>query len=152
MKKLYLTKGKYTIVDDKDYDSLSQWKWSFLNSGGGYAVRNSKGKIILLHRQIMNYPKEGIDHKNGDSLDNRRCNLRVCDQLSNTKNSSSHRDSLSKYKGVTWQKGLNKWRSRIMFNGIVRNIGVFNDETEAAISYNNMAKKYHGEFARLNIV
>lgn len=149
MIKLQLSKNKTAKVDDVDYTNLSKWKWSYHNMG--YAVRNDKGKLILMHRQIMGFPKKGIDHINGDKTDNRRSNLRICSQLSNSKNSSAHKDSTSKYKGVNRHlDGV--WRSRIMNNGIIYDLGLFKDERSAAIAYNKAAVKYHSEFARLNVI
>lgn len=78
-------KGKSVRVDDDDYKKYNHLVWHL--SDTGYAVRRYNGETIRLHRLIMNCP-EGmvVDHLNGDTLDNRKCNLRVCTQLENAKN------------------------------------------------------------------
>ena len=76
-----LTQGKYAIVDDEDFDELSKHKWCLMfTKGRSYAVRRpSENLTILMHRFILNPPKQmDTDHKNGDGLDNRRSNLRAC--------------------------------------------------------------------------
>lgn len=152
MKNISLTKGKITIVDDDDYDFLMQWKWY---CGNDYAQRNSKGdkkrKIIYMHR-VINKTPDGLetDHINGDYFDNRKENLRSVTQSQNQRNTSSHKESSSKYKGVSLKKGRNKWEVRIKTSGIYKYIGLFEDETTAAKAYNEAAIKYFGEFAKIN--
>jgi hypothetical protein len=84
-----LTKGLYAIVDAADYEWLSKYKWTALIVGDkAYAIRSHKGKTILMHREIMQPPPGMVvDHINGVSLNNRRCNLRVCTPLQNRYNS-----------------------------------------------------------------
>ena len=148
MKKLNLTKSKSAMVDSKMHTVLSNWKWSLHSMG--YACRNRKGKLILLHRQIMDFPKLNVDHINGDKLDNRTINLRLCTQAENTRNSKSHKDSTSKYKGVFWNKDTRKWRTRLMFNSKTVLDKCFVSETDAADEYNAQSKIYHGKFAKFN--
>lgn len=156
MKKIPLTMGKYALVDDEDYEELSKYKWHYHDAG--YATRSIylgkrdgkyKYKKIFMHRQILNNPKQ-TDHANGDGLDNRRSNLRVCDYTDNMRNRRKSANKSSKFKGVLWDKRAGKWRSRI---GLAKDkhIGYFNDEKEAAIAYNEAAKEHFGEFARLNV-
>lgn len=96
MKQIALTQGKFAIVDNSDYGMLSQFKWQYLPAGNGYAKRAVQIKLekhkykvitVLMHRLILNAP-EGveIDHINRNSLDNRRCNLRICDRSTNMLN------------------------------------------------------------------
>lgn len=77
--------GKSVKVDDDDYNKYNHLAWHL--SDTGYAVRRNNGETIRLHRLIMNCP-EGmvVDHLNGDTLDNRKCNLRICTQLENANN------------------------------------------------------------------
>jgi len=87
MKKIPLSQGKFTIVDDADYDWLMKIKWSATKSAHNWYVVNGKtGKRRYMHREIMK-PTNGqvVHHKNGDSLDNRRANLEVCTQTENLK-------------------------------------------------------------------
>ena len=95
MKQIPLTQGKFSIVDDEDFPLLSQFKWyAHLEHGYFYATRASsrdkvtgKQKVISMSRFIMNAPKGMlVDHKNGDTLDNRRKNLRICTHAENGRN------------------------------------------------------------------
>jgi hypothetical protein len=94
-----------------------------------------------------------VDHKDLNKLNNLRSNLRMCTGSQNemNKNKSSGQHS-STYKGVTWHIPTQKWRTSIRFNGKRIYIGYFVDEIVAARAYNGAAIKYHGEFARLNII
>ena len=151
-KLIHLTQGKLAIVDDEDYEYLNQWKWRI--SSSGYARRNSKSNNklieIRLHRVITNCPEDKqVDHINGNRLDNRKENLRICTHKQNSYNKSKKRTNKSGYKGVYWCTTSKKWRSRIACDGKEIHLGYFDDIKEAAIHYNNAALKYHGEFANL---
>ena len=155
MKKIKLTQGKYAIVDDEDFAYLNQWKWYFNNKG--YAVKNNwenkKWKTIYMHRLIMNTLKKmETDHINGNKLDNRRCNLRICTKSQNQINSNVNIKNSSGYKGVCWHKDRNKWQVQIEFNGKKYYLGYFVDKIGAAKAYNQKAKELFGEFAYLNKV
>lgn len=157
MTRINLTKGKYSIVDSRDYEFLNQWKWHYHE---GYACRtkhigiyNGKRKRIkiFMHRLLIDIP-EGmeVDHKNGNRADNRRWNLRICTRSQNNHNQKKTR-GVSKYKGVTWDKNRKLW-SALIRNGKVINLGRFELEIEAALAYNKAANKFFGKFARLNKV
>ena len=90
-----------------------------------------------------------IDHVNGDGLDNRFDNLRVCDQKDNMRNSKKSRNNAQKYKGVS-KHGNRGYQARIGVNGKQIALGTFSTQEEAAEAYNLAAKEYHGEYARLN--
>lgn len=150
MKAILLTQGKVAIVDDEDFDWLSQWKWCAANFNGyWYAVRGH-GSLMFMHRVILN-PPEGYqcDHINGDGLDNRRANLRVCDCSQNAQNQISQTGT-SRFKGVSWHKPRGLWQVHIKANDKSINLGYFTSEVEAAKTYNKAAIKYFGEFAYLN--
>ena len=91
-----------------------------------------------------------IDHINGCRTDDRLTNLRSCTQQQNNFNKIKKKGCSSKYKGVSWLKNYKKWMCYIGFNGKRRILGYFDDEVEAAKTYDKAAKKYHKEFARLN--
>lgn len=148
MKLLRLTKGKFSEVDDDLFEELSKWKWS--THSCGYACRNEKGKLILLHRQIMHFhANKVVDHINGDKLDNRSENLRVCAMSQNASNGKSHKDSTSIYKGVSYCANK-RWLSQLYVNGKTVFQKYFSEEIEAAEAYNQNAVKYFGEYARVN--
>ena len=156
-KKIMLTQGKYTLVDNEDYEWLSQWKWRWSPNGEhtGYATSritiDGKKTCLFMHRMILGLKKGKIgDHINGNGLDNRRCNLRKCTIAQNNQNSRKQRNNSSGYIGVSWEALAKKWRARICYNGIKKQLGLFSDVEDAAMVYDRAAKKYHGEFATLN--
>lgn len=104
--------------------------------------------IFFLHNGVL---PEFIDHKDRDSLNDRIENLRVATKSENNRNCSSAKKSSSKYLGVSLQDGK-YWSSKIWVNGKSKHLGLFTDEISAAHCYNEAAKKYHGEFASLNII
>lgn len=159
MAEIPLTQGKVTLVDKEDYEFLSQWKWFARKNGiNWYASRQSKKddgspKTINMHSIILNPPKGmEIDHINGDGLDNRRSNLRLCFKFQNQRNSKLRLCSSSGYKGVSFSKDRKKWRADIRIHGKLKNLGFFLSKEEAAIAYNKAAIKEFGEFAKLNEV
>ena len=154
MKEIPLSKGKVALVDDEDYEWLSQWKWScFSDSHANYAVRNDysseKIKHLRMHRVITDAPK-GMDvaHLDGDGLNNQRSNLRVCTHAQNIQNAKMRSHNKSGYRGVSWYKTRNKWRACIAVNKKFIHLGFFDDKEEAARVYQEAAVKYHGEFRR----
>jgi len=152
-KSIPLTKGKHTIVDESDYEWLSQWKWHCCN---GYAMRaeykNGDRKTINMHRVILQPPDNlYTDHINCNKLDNRRQNLRACTNQENHRNMKS-RTGTSIYKGVYWHKKARKWAAGVTTGSKRLHLGLFSEEDKAALAYNKAATKYFGEFARLNVL
>jgi hypothetical protein len=162
MKKIKLTGGKFAIIDDEDYERINQHKWFIStnkSSATNYAVRNrkstEKNKIklaqIKMHREILNYfDYLTVDHINGNGLDNRRINLRLCTVFQNTHNLRTRKTNTSGYKGVVWYKAGKYWQAQIKVNYKNIYLGRFLNKKEAALAYNNGAIKYFGEFANLN--
>lgn len=154
MKKIELTQGKVALVDDSDYELLSQWKWHAVKDKDAFYARHSvKGKKgIRMHRMIMDFPNIGmIDHKDGDGLNNQRDNLRVCTNTQNLRNMKPRKNTSSKYKGVSYYSRDDNWIGRIGVKNKSRHLGYFESELEAAIIYNITARRYFGEYARVNI-
>lgn len=161
MKIIPLTQGKVAIVDDADYDWLNQWRWyARKNRNTFYAVRvvylpHGKRTTILMHRQILGLEfgdKRESDHKNHEGLNNRRCNLRVCNCAQNQQNRNARRSHSSAYKGVGWHKPRHNWRARIVNNGHRICLGYFVSEINAAHAYDKASKELFGEFASTNFV
>ena len=158
MKEIKLTQGKIAIVDDSDFELINQYKWQFkpvLKSGYAHRTQRVKGTKLKLHikmhRLIIDAKKEQIvDHINGNSLDNRRNNLRIGTLKQNAQNSKTPNTNKSGYKGVSWHKGASKWRVTIKSNQKQIHLGFYLDPKEAAIAYNKAAKEYFGDFARIN--
>lgn len=161
MKEIALTRGKVALVDDADYEWINQWKWQFLpahRTQEGYAWRKMSmlnklipGKTIAMHRVIINaQPGQEVDHRNGDKLDNRRENLRICTSAQNKFNIGKSRKNTSGYKGVCWHKQKHKWRAQVTFAKKDRHLGFFANAEEAARAYDCAVKELAGEFAQLN--
>lgn len=91
-----------------------------------------------------------VDHINHNGLDNRKANLRIATFSENRRNSRKAKDTSSKYKGVSWHKNNKKWHAGININGRRKHLGSFDDEIQAAKAYDEVARKYHGEFSSLN--
>ena len=146
-----LTKGYFAIVDAADYEWLSRYKWTALTTGGKvYAIRNDHGKTVLMHREIVK-PADGlvVDHISGNGLDNRRDNVRPCNQEQNRFNSKP-RAKKSPYKGVRYVEETGRWIAEITHRGRKYHLGTFDDERDAARAYDRKARDLFGPYARLN--
>lgn len=161
MKQIQLTQGKVALVDDEDYGFLNQWKWyAWYNrcTKSFYAMRmttiEGKRKTIGMHRIILGLTDNKVhgDHINHNTLDNTRNNLRIATSSQNNSNMGSRENSSSKYLGVFWHKLAKKWQAGITKNYKFEYLGLYDNENEAAVVYNNAAKAIHGEFANLNEV
>lgn len=160
-KEILLTQNMVTLVDNEDYEELNKYNWQCEKSFKprlytSYVRRNnSKNRLpknVLMHRQIMDCPKNMvIDHINGNGLDNRKSNLRICTRGQNLANQRISRANTSGYRGVCWHKGCKKWASQIKTNNKQRCLGFYDNIIDAAIAYDNAALKYFGEFAYQNI-
>lgn len=164
MRKIRLTSGKYTLVDDENYKALSKFNWYFARQrkeNSGYAVRNGPrvgGKrlyMISMHREILGLKyqdKKQCDHINGNGLDNRRENLRICTAQQNSCNQKIRKNNTSGYKGVHWDRSRMLWRTTIKINRKLIFLGRFKNRIKAAKAYNKAAKQLFGNFANLNII
>lgn len=155
-KEMPLTQGKIALVDVEDYDYLCQFKWHKHKPRNiYYAARNTRknGKkaLSLMHREILKTPKGfHTDHINGDGLDNRRNNLRICTGAQNLMNRGKTKANKSGFKGVCWNKANKKWHAQIEVDGKNKHLGFFDVKEQAALAYNEAALKYYDEFAKLN--
>jgi hypothetical protein len=156
MKELALSSGAgVTIVDDDDFEYLSQWRWHL--NASGYATRCGHPKRgvyekLYIHRIVIGAQQgQVVDHINGNKLDNRKGNLRLCNWSQNGFNKGKQSNGrTSQYKGVF--KTGNRWGAKIQANGRLYNLGGYATEVEAAGAYNEAARELHGEFAHLNDV
>lgn len=160
MKEIKLTQGKVALVDDEDYEHLNQWKWHARKDGDQpyYAVRMDYAykpkKMVKMHRAVMNVsePRLVVDHKNHDTLDNRKQNLRICTVKENTLNRVASKSSTSKFLGVSLNTKARKWVAQIQKKGKNTYLGCFDTQEEAALAYNKAAEVIHGEYANLNVI
>ena len=160
MKEIQLTKGQFAIIDDDDYEMISKNKWAASHGEVGkiYAVKTlnmggGRRKRIYMHRVIMNAPLDKqVDHKNGNKLDNRRSNLRLCSKNENMRNRQRYSRNTSGSKGVRWYgyNGHSHWVARIVVNRKNIHLGYFDRKIDAVGAYNTAAIRYHKEFAVLS--
>ena len=141
MRIIELTRGRNTIVDDSDYELLINYKWTSTGSNGSYYAYNDD--LGFMHRYLMNLSngQSLVDHKDGDSLNNQRHNLRLCTHRQNMCNRKSMKNSTSKYLGVFWEKARSKWVAQISINNKLKKLGYFKTELEAGILYNKASRK-----------
>lgn len=155
MRLIPLTQGKFAQVDDWNYNWLNQWKWTAAKDKNTYYAyrkdeQNPKNNIRL-HRLIMNTPANmDVDHRDHNGLNCQEYNMRNCTTSQNCMNRKSR--GVSKYLGVSKRKHRDLYVSQIMHEKKIIILGYFKNEIDAAKAYNIGAKKYHGEFANLNII
>ena len=149
-----LTQGKYAIVDASDYEWLSRYQWYAAQTGCGlcYAATNVDGKTVFMHRLIMDAPRgKVVDHIDGNGLDDRRANLRLCTARENARNRRSRKGTTSQFLGVYRRTSVpDKWFARVACGDKRVYLGPFDDKVEAARARNRAAIELHGEFASLN--
>lgn len=139
------------LIDDEDADLVATYKWSVAIKRGVPYFQSTSKPSIQLARLILSAPAEFlVDHINGNTLDNRKSNLRLATKRTNAQNMKSNRGSTSKYKGVCWDKFRNKWRATIKVDGKQVHLGRFLTEEDAAKMYDKKAKEFFKEFARTN--
>lgn len=153
-----LTQGQNAIVDVEDFDRLSQWNWHARwnkCTKSFYAIRyertaiGHRRRVASMANEVLGCLEE-VDHRNHNTLDHRRDNLRKCTRIQNMQNQGLSAKNKSGFKGVSWRKELGNWRARIQTNGKEITIGCFPSAEEGARAYDEAARKYHGEFAHLN--
>lgn len=147
MYKIKLSKNKEALVDVHTYSWANRFKWHLYK--GGYAVRKKGNKTIYLHRCVVHAEEdEYVDHINGNPLDNRLENLRICLHSDNMKNQKT-RNNKSGYKGVRLHKsGL--WQARIHVDKKEISLGYYKTPEDAARAYDSASSMYHGKFGRPN--
>jgi hypothetical protein len=152
VKTIPLTCGLVAIVDDQDYERLSCFKWC---ASHRYAVHcdHVTRTQIRMHRLVL-YAPRGVeaDHVNGDTLDNRRANLRLAAHAENMRNSRISSTNGSGFKGVSFDERRRCWRAQIMFRQRQYHLGYFDMPELAAQEYNRGARLLFGKFARLNVM
>lgn len=142
--------GRRVIFDESDAEVIESWPWRIWSKGYvAYRVRDEDGRIpvVLLHRLLTGArPGEFVDHVNGNPLDNRRQNLRICTHAENMRNRRRPKHNTSGFKGV-YASGR-RWRAEIVFEGARYRLGSYATPEEASAAYAVAAVKLHGEFAR----
>lgn len=158
-RKIKLTQGKFALIDDCDYELVRPFKWHAKKERTRFYASSSiwngkRHRNIRMHRLLLGESCLGldVDHKNHDTLDNRRSNLRVCTRSQNIMNTRKRPNKTSKYLGVSKCNKVDRWRSTISKDGKNYHLGNFKSELDAAVAYNKKAKELFGEFAVLNLL
>lgn len=158
MKQIKLLRGQVALVDDEDFEYLSKWKWRASKGVNTLYVISSdppkNEKTIRMHRIILGVtnPRVFIDHIDHDGLNNQKSNLRICSAGENRRNSRPIIGLTSKYKGVSWDKSVGRWKAQLYINGVIHFLGTFEREQDAALAYNTAATLQYGEFGLLNTI
>jgi hypothetical protein len=150
MKEIPLTQGKVALVDDEDFEAVSAVKWYAQQSRVWYAA-HKRDRLVYMHRMILTAPPGmQVDHINGNGLDNRRSNLRLCSNSQNHANLRKRPETSSRFKGVYWNKARRKWHAQIKVNQCTFYLGLFESEEAAGAAYDRAAAEHFGVFSRLN--
>lgn len=150
--KVELTQGLFATVDAEDVEAVSRFKWhvSVCVRGHRYAKAYDKAVPIVMHRLLTKAP-DGmvVDHIDGDGLNNRRANIRVCTQSQNIMNRRGLEHRLG-VKGLRLDSRTGRWGAGVTVAGKRTWLGTFKTEAEARSAYNEAIQRLHGEFAVLN--
>ncbi|WP_320533628.1 HNH endonuclease [Robbsia andropogonis] len=152
-----MARGVIALIDEEDSALVFSRRW--YASNWGYAktsIVDGDGKKTetSMHRFILglkNGDGKEVDHINGNRLDNRRINLRICSHAENIRNRGALRTNNSGYKGVYWVSARKKWRSSLWFDGKFFHVGYFTSPQSAYEAYCIKAKELHGDFANLGV-
>lgn len=139
----------YAIIDAEDLYLVENYRWT--TSNFGYPMAKSSGKMIRMHRLVVDCPDNMVvDHINGNPLDARKANLRICTQKQNSCNRAAYSTNTTGYKGVSFSKQHQSYRATIMVDGKQKSLGLYDCPIAAAQAYNDAAKELHKEYALLN--
>lgn len=158
MKEIPLTQGMVALVDDEDYELVSQYRWQALRGRRTFYAqaktprRDGRQTSMSMHRLILGLMGGTLhaDHINGDGLDNRRNNLRPATRTQNARNRRLDYNSVSGFKGVTAGRSGRGWQARIRVGNTLLHLGTFDTPQQAARTYDSKARDLFGEFAWLN--
>lgn len=151
VRRIPVGKGLFALVDAADYEKVSKYRWyASVHGPNIYALAYVNGRAVTMHRLLMK-PRKGyvVDHIDGNGLNNRRCNLRVCTPTQNLANKAP-RGGSSHFVGVYRRR--DKWIAHVTRRGKCHYVGLFDDEIEAAKARDRKAYELHGEYAYLNFL
>lgn len=144
---VFTSNNNIILIDTEDFHLIKDYCWNITLNEYAQARDCSNGSLVLMHRIITNAPNDKIvDHKNHNTLDNRKNNLRVCDYENNNANQLLSKNNTSGYKGVYWDKEKNKWEVKIGFKSKNLHIGYYENIKDAIKSRLQAEIKYFGEF------
>ncbi len=164
VREIPLVNGGVALVDDADFDQLSQFRWRAVRSkrmfgpDRFYAARTEerprvdgvrKRVQVFMHKMIIPEHKI-IDHRDGNGLNNQCENLRPATPSLNQANQASVKPHSSRYRGVRWHSRAKRWYAEVKANQRCVYLGSFTNEVDAAIAYDEAAIRFFGEFASPN--
>lgn len=150
---LPLSQNRFALIDDADFPTLSQSRWSYRserNGNQGYAVRtirvDGKSKQQYLHRAIMGPTQKGheVIFLNHDRLDCRRDNLRIATVAEARRHHRVRSDSKSGVKGVTHNPDYDTWTATVCRHGHSYRVGTYRSKEAAAAAYEEAIKNWPG--------
>ena len=163
MKEIKLTQDQVALVDDEDLERVNQYNWCASwnpSTKSFYAIRSERSTGVSVKVHMSHFVLECqnniiVDHKNHDTLDNQKHNLRECTSSQNGQNRKVQEGYSSQYKGVCWYSKTKKWNAQIRLKDVFnqsykKHLGYFDIEEEAALAYDKAARYHFGEFAYLN--
>lgn len=144
----FTTNGKTFLFDKEDYEKISNYCWFYAH---GYLVSCANGyknPRVYMHRFLLDCPSDKVvDHINHDTLDNRKCNLRICSRAENNRNVTITSQNSSGVRGVGLNNKKNRWVARITYNNKEYFLGSFLTKEEAIKTRKEAEQKFFGEFA-----
>ncbi len=134
-------------IDDTDLPLIIIHKWYYTKSSKRMRYLKSSSPAIYLHRLLLN-PENNmdVDHIDGNTLNNKRSNLRICNRSQNIMNTKIISDNKSGHRGVYWDKKRNKWIAEIMINGHKTKLGRYENINDAINAYEEMALQNYKEY------
>lgn len=153
--RIYFIDKSFFLIDSDDFKLVSVYTWSKGKRGYPIAHKSRKSedgnKTFTLHRYLYDFPIHcDIDHIDGNKMDNRRFNLRICSHQQNTFNQKLRKTNTSGYYGVSKHKSANLYEAYIHYNGKKKYLGLYSTAEEAAVVRDNEAIRLFGEYAKLN--
>lgn len=141
------------FIDECDVELFKKYIWHI--HGGkntdylrGYIPLKRKDGLKYFHRLVLDTPRDReVDHINGNGLDNRRNNLRICTRSQNNANRKVVQSKTSSFKGVHFEACTKKWRAEITCNNVHYRLGRFLNQDDALKAYKNKALELFGEYA-----
>lgn len=147
---MYDKNNNCCLIDKDDYNKISRGYWGKYKDSN-YFCGNINGEKLWLHRYIMNAKRgEYVDHIDGNFDDNRKINLRICNNAENNRNRGLQKNNTSGYSGVGWAKREQKWRVRIKVDGKEKHLGYFDNKNDAILAKKHAEEKYFREFSYYN--
>ena len=138
------------LFDKEDFDLIKNFCWS-VSAYGYICCTRRHNTSVLLHRLVVNADNDKlVDHKNHNTFDNRKSNLRIVDKSQNMMNRRIAKNNTSGVTGITWRNDSNKWRVRIQVNNKSISIGSYDTIEDAIEARNKAEEKYFGEYSYAN--